>query len=242
MARGPGGHEADATGPHGRGVGPGGGTGTAKAYLKADNAIEKPTLEGKVTGPGGGVPDAKGTKGYGMGAGPGGGKETGSGLDFQREIEDLHIEYPGKMNTIYSYIKDYYTEATELELNGTSRWDYVLNKVKEKLRKEKASNPSQGTQQNNTTNENTPQNTLDNMVLGDNFYNIGAMVANYSDAKTTEQKQTVAQVTRQYLREAHGKNLTGQAAEKYAANKLKQNGYSKINANSKAKVTAKKAA
>lgn len=97
----------------------------------------------------------------------------------------------------------------------------------------------QGAQQNSGN----AQNTIDNIVVGNNLYNIGAIVENYSDARTKEQKQTVAQATMQYLREAHRENLTGQAAVKYAANKLKSNGYSKINANSsKAKATAKKAA
>jgi hypothetical protein len=100
----------------------------------------------------------------------------------------------------------------------------------------------QVSQQSNTTNRDAP-NTIDNMVLGDNIYNIGSIVADYSDAKTAEQKQIVAKTARQYLKEAHGKNLKGEAAVKYAVNKLKQNGYSKINSNSnKSKANAKKAA
>ncbi|MBR9691227.1 hypothetical protein GOV06_00400 [Candidatus Woesearchaeota archaeon] len=63
--------------------------------------------------------------------------------------------------------------------------------------------------------QNTAQNTIDSLVN------------TYSNAKTEEQKTAVSKVVGKYLKEAAGKNLTGKDAEKYVANKLKQDGYSK---------------
>jgi hypothetical protein len=63
--------------------------------------------------------------------------------------------------------------------------------------------------------DNTTQNTIDNLV------------EKYSNAKTDEQKEIVAQAIGQYFKEAADKNLTGKDAEKYVAKRLEENGYSK---------------
>ncbi|MBW2995701.1 hypothetical protein KY332_00200 [Candidatus Woesearchaeota archaeon] len=62
---------------------------------------------------------------------------------------------------------------------------------------------------------NTAENTIDNLV------------EKYSNAKTDEQKEVITQAVGKYLKEASDKNLTGEDAEKYVADKLKQEGYSK---------------
>ncbi|MBN2453924.1 hypothetical protein JXB11_00085 [Candidatus Woesearchaeota archaeon] len=151
MAEGPGGHKADATGPHGRGAGPGGGTGTEEAYRKDGKSANVPSKEGMVSGPGGNVPDGTGTKGYGMDAGPGGGKEEGMGLYFREEFENLRKQNPSKGKEIDSYIASYDSDATKLKLEGKERWEYVLNRVKERVkfeekreaeRKDKSANSS----------------------------------------------------------------------------------------------------
>ena len=81
----------------------------------------------------------------------------------------------------------------------------------------------------------TTQNTIDNLV------------EKYSNAKTDKQKEITARAVGQYLREAADKNLKGKDAEKYVANKMKENGYSKNSNSSSSKKsgnskTAKKAA
>lgn len=107
----------------------------------------------------------------------------------------------------------------------------------------KATQSSYQSNDDDTMSENTSKNTIDSLVIGRDVYDISRITTNYSDAKTTKQKQKVAEVVKQYLREAHEKNLKGDAAIKYTANKLKEKGYFKINANSnKSKTPAKKAA
>ena len=61
----------------------------------------------------------------------------------------------------------------------------------------------------------TAQSTIENLVV------------KYSNAKTDEQKKVVSQAVGQYLKEAADKNLKGEEAEKYVAQKLQENGYSK---------------
>ena len=220
MAKGPGGHEADATGPHGRGAGPGGGTGTAKAYSKEDEAVEKPTLEGRVTGPGGNEPDAAGTKGYGMGAGPGGGKETGTGLSFQEEVKSLYNQYSGERGTIDSYISQYYSEATKLKLTGTDRWNYVLRKVKDKMRKEKArieEDKEEKTSNNPNSDKEKPLeqrvDSSDNSRLQNEY---GSVYSEYSDV------EGINEYVEKYHNEAVEKGYKGQERRDYVNKKVKE--------------------
>jgi len=82
----------------------------------------------------------------------------------------------------------------------------------------------QGTQQNNSSSRNA-QNTANNQNITQNT--IDTLVDKYSNAKTDEQKEIVAQAVGQYLKEASDKKLTGKDAEKYVAKRLEENGYSK---------------
>lgn len=56
---------------------------------------------------------------------------------------------------------------------------------------------------------------------------IDSLVDKYSNAQTDEQREIITQAIGIYLKEADDKNLKGEDAEKYVANKLKQDGYSK---------------
>lgn len=237
MARGPGGHKADATGPHGRGAGPGKGTGTAQAYLEVDEAVEKPTLEGKVTGPGGGVPDTKGTKGYGMGAGPGGGKGEGMGLDYQREFENIFKQYPDNETTIHSYLSYYYSEATKLNLTGTERWEYVLRKVKDRIGKEKAK--AQNSKRNNTNNNlNSNKGELLEKIVGSS----GGLQKEYGFIYSEHSNvDGIDEYVKKYHNEAVKKGYKGQKRRDYVNNKVKGEAKKYNNKNS-SKTTSKKAA
>ena len=138
--KGPGGHTADGTGPppHGRGSGPGKGTGTMEIYKKnkkiEDEVNSEPEktspLEKKVTGPGGNIPDGTGPPPHGRGSGPG----EGSGDILREELqEELYNKYEGRESEVDRLISEYNDKATEYNLTGQDRIDYIRRKVEESM-------------------------------------------------------------------------------------------------------------